>query len=783
MLGGTTALALSSGTAIFSGLTLNLIGDGYQLQASTMGLPSTSTSFDVVPGPAAQLVVTNGPPATVTAGSEFELDVIAEDAEGNVASDFAGSMNVAIFSGPADGTLSGTLNVAATSSVAVFSDLSINQAGTNYTLQVSGFGLSSATTTAIQVIPGAVAQLAIGGGPPASVAAGGLFGFTVTAEDAEGNLVSSGNQQVTIALSNNPGGSTLGGTTTLALSSGIGVFSGLSLNRVGSGYKFQASTVGLLSTTTTFNVVPGPVAQFVVTGEPPPTITAGTGFTMTAVAEDAEGNVASGVTGSVSVAIASGPVGGTLSGTLNLAASGGVAVFSNLVLNKSGSNYTLQVTGLGLPSVTTTAIQVIPGAIAQLVIGGGPPSSVAAGGLFGFTVMAEDAGGNLLSGANQNVTIALANNPGGSTLGGATTLALSSGISIFSGLSLNRVGTGYQIQASTAGLLSTTSTFNVLPGPVAQFVMTGEPPTTVMAGAGFAITVAAEDAEGNVASGVTGSVSVAITSGPAGGTLSGTLSLAASGGLAVFSNLVLNKSGSNYTLQVTGLGLPSVTTTAIRSDSRSNRTTGHRGRTALECHSRRFVRLHRYRRRCRREPGQRRNQNVTVALSNNPGGSTLGGTTTLALASGLAVFSDLTLNKVGTGYTLAIRTVGVATSTTTGFRVIPGAATHLLVTNQPPATITAGNSFGLTVELDDANGNLATAFNGEVTVGAGDESRRRQPGGDALGRRRQWRCGFFQPVAGGSGQRLYAEHQRHGVVIDGYQQFGCHSERPDNFDH
>src|SRR6185295_11422343 len=43
---------------------------------------------------------------------------------------------------------------------------------------------------------------------------------------------------------------------------------------------------------------------------------------------------------------------------------------------------------------------------------------------------------------------------------------------------------------------------------------------------------------------------------------------------------------------------------------------------------------------------------VTVAIGSNPGGGTLSGTTTVAAVNGVATFSNLSIDKVGTGYTL-----------------------------------------------------------------------------------------------------------------------------------
>ena len=43
-----------------------------------------------------------------------------------------------------------------------------------------------------------------------------------------------------------------------------------------------------------------------------------------------------------------------------------------------------------------------------------------------------------------------------------------------------------------------------------------------------------------------------------------------------------------------------------------------------------------------------------MALDNNPTGAKLGGTLTVAASKGVATFSGLTLNKVGSGYTLQL---------------------------------------------------------------------------------------------------------------------------------
>src|SRR5205823_5387956 len=54
--------------------------------------------------------------------------------------------------------------------------------------------------------------------------------------------------------------------------------------------------------------------------------------------------------------------------------------------------------------------------------------------------------------------------------------------------------------------------------------------------------------------------------------------------------------------------------------------------------------------------------NVTVANGTNPGTVTQGGTRTHAAEDGVATFANLSIDKVGTGYTLTATGAGTATS-------------------------------------------------------------------------------------------------------------------------
>jgi len=266
----------------------------------------------------------------------------------------------------------------------------------------------------------------------------------------------------------------------------------------------------------------------------------------------------------VTVGLANNPGGATLGGTLSVTAAGGVATFSGLVLNKAAAGYTLGVSASGITGAITAAMTVTPTAPSQMVITGQPPASVTAGSGFGLQATIEDSYGNVETGDNAVVTVALANNPGGSTLGGTTSVTASQGVAGFSGLTLTKAASGYTLKVSSSGLSgATTSALTVAPAAAKQLVITQQPPASVPVNTGFGLQTAVEDAYGNVVTSASNAVKVALANNPTKAKLGGMLSVGASKGVAVFSGLTLNKVGSGYTLAVSSKGLTGATTNAI----------------------------------------------------------------------------------------------------------------------------------------------------------------------------------------------------------------------------
>ncbi len=122
--------------------------------------------------------------------------------------------------------------------------------------------------------------------------------------------------------------------------------------------------------------------QLVATPPPPSPVAVDHGLTLTVTAEDKAGNTAIAFDSPVTVAIASGPTGATLDGTLTETADLGVATFTGLTLNELGSVHALTVTGGDLVGHDRPYPDRTAGLPVQVVITTEPPASVGTGEAF-----------------------------------------------------------------------------------------------------------------------------------------------------------------------------------------------------------------------------------------------------------------------------------------------------------------------------------------------------------------------------------------------------------------
>ncbi len=458
---------------------------------------------------------------------------------------------------------------------------------------------------------------------------------------------------------------------------GVAAFSTLTINRTGTGYTLAASASGLTgNTSATFNITPGTAALLVFTVQPS-SATSGAAITpaVQVTAQDAQGNTATPFSGNVALAIAANPGGGTLAGTTSVAAVNGVATFANVSIDKVGTGYTLAASATGPGGTTSTAFNITPAAASHLVFSAQPTTTTAGSVITpAVQVTAQDAQGNTASGFTGNVSVAIGTNPGGGTLSGTATAAAVGGVVSFGSLSIDKAGTGYTLATSATGLTgATSSTFNIEPAAANRLVFTGQP-TSVTAGATItpAVAVTVQDGLGNTVTGFTGNVAVAIGTNPGGGALSGTTTVAAVNGVATFSTLSINRTGTGYTLTASGTGLATGGSAAFNVSAGSATAlvfTGEPTNAVAGAAITPAVQV-------TVEDGLGNTvtsfaANVTVAIATNPGGGTLAGTATVAATAGVATFSNLSINKTGTGYTLGASSGGL-TGTSAGFNIASG---------------------------------------------------------------------------------------------------------------
>jgi parallel beta-helix repeat protein len=199
----------------------------------------------------------------------------------------------------------------------------------------------------------------------------------------------------------------------------------------------------------------GAASQLAVTSQPPSAPVAGATFSTTFTVTDGSAKVVSDYNGSVTVALTT-PPGATLSGTVMKTAVNGVANYTDLSVNKTGT-YTLTATSASLTPATSSSFTVQPGVAAQLAFTQLPSNPKT-----GITmtpavlVAVQDSLGNTVTSNTSSITISLASNPAAGTLSGTLSKAAVAGVATFDNLALDKAGT-YTFGATGAGFTAPAS--------------------------------------------------------------------------------------------------------------------------------------------------------------------------------------------------------------------------------------------------------------------------------------------------------------------------------------
>ncbi|WP_164001004.1 beta strand repeat-containing protein [Pyxidicoccus caerfyrddinensis] len=726
-LSGNTSAQTVAGVATFNELTIEEDGQGYVLAFSSGSLGVKSAAFNVRPGVPASVSFTSQPADSTVAGAALApVRVTVLDSRGKVAKKAEGNVSLELVA--ANGaTLGGTASVAVANGVATFDALSVQKAGTGYTLKATFGSLAAVDSSAFAITPAAAVRLAYVTGPGAATA-GVAISPAVQVEllDAYGNRAAS-TATVAVALKANPGSTTLHGTSSVAAVAGLATFADLSINVAARGYTLEVTSGQLAAVTSgTFDVAPAAAAALAFTGQPSNAVAgAALAPAVEVTIRDAYGNTVPS-TDEVTLALEGG-AGAVLGGTVTVAAENGVARFSAVHVQKAGTGYTLKATSGALTEATSNTFVITPAAAARLAYVTGP-SAATAGVSISPAVQVEllDTYGNRAA-STATVAVALGANPGSTTLHGTLSVAAEAGLATFSDLSINVAALDYTLVVASGQLESVASvTFDVAPAAAAALAFTGQPSNAVAGEAlAPAVEVTIRDAFGNTVSS-TDEVTLALEGG-ASAVLGGTVAVAAQNGVARFSAVHVQKAGTGYTLKATSGSLTEATSSTfaisaadpaklVVSREPSNGTAG----AALN-------------------PGMRvsildafdnltaSTASVTVALATNPAGGVLLGTVTESAVAGVATFGAVRLEKAGTGYSLRATADGLTDATSTSFDIAPAAAASLVYRSQPTNGVAGQALAAIEVELFDAYGNLT---NSTATVNL---SLGANPGGGTLG--------------------------------------------------
>lgn len=406
VIGGVRLREASQSTVTFDGLTLDKAGD-YVITATSEGFaPASSPTIRAVPGEPRQLSF--GPLATdVLNGGLVAVEVRVLDAAGNLVEAAHDEITLDLSQSPAGGRIDGTLALAAENGVASFDDVRLTGAGV-YGFQASSGALVPADSTDVTVQPDA-SSLTFDEWA-ADPTSGKPFSLTVRVRDENGDVVPDASNTVTLSLTPSTDARPLNGATTRTAIGGVAVFSGLTLERVGT-YRFLATSPGLASAVSApAELGPGAPMRLSIDPLPRPIVT-DQGFAVVARTLDAAGNLVSGAAPSVTLSKVSGPADGTLTGNLFANAVGGIATFRDVRLSAAGT-YRLGVSSPGLAPASSPAFPANPTDSERLATIDLAPGDaiVPAGTGATFTVNGFDAAGEAIPGLAY--TFRLVENPG-----------------------------------------------------------------------------------------------------------------------------------------------------------------------------------------------------------------------------------------------------------------------------------------------------------------------------------------------------------------------------------
>ena len=358
------------------------------------------------------------------------------------------------------------------------------------------------------------------------------------------------------------------GTTTVAVVNGVATFTDLAIQdaRVAPytlTFNRTASSSGtvLATISTSVTVSTGAAVSIVITSQP--SLTApGDAFGCVAELRDLANDVVLDAEEQVSVTIEFADDFGLVkpptlktSNSLTQLSASGVVTWTGLSVDAAPVAYTFRLSAtLASGALVTTVSERIALAVGSLgeIRFRTQPSDVESGSAMpDIIVHLYDSGGNLLRGSSVATTVVLTVQTGAGTIGGTTTVTSGStiGIATFTGITVTYASgkNSHQFLASSGGVTATTNPFFVNAAP-ASLVLRSEPTPAPQVGIVFPVQpqVVVRDGQANRARSAS-SCTVTVSGGASDANLAGTKTVACSAGIASFTDLSCSVSG-DYTL-------------------------------------------------------------------------------------------------------------------------------------------------------------------------------------------------------------------------------------------
>lgn len=305
--------------------------------------------------------------------------------------------------------------------------------------------------------------------------------------------------------------------------------------------------------------------QLVFTQPPSQNAVAGELLAVQVTARDSAGNTMTSYDGLVTVALGENPAGGSLKGTLDVTAVGGVATFSDVRIEKAGTGYKLRATADAMNGATSEPFGIVAGPPQKLVFTEQPSNTMANSDIQPpVRVTAFDEFDNKATNFTRTLQVRIGDNGGivrDGQLSGSTSRPVVAGEATFPDLRIDEVGNGYTLIAEVddGSAPNESARFNITPlpgpgsGPATRLAFTQQPQSTEQGTVMPAVQVTAQNASGAPVSTFTDAITIALNPNPT-ALEGGPKTVKAANGVATFSGLRITQAGTDFRLTATGGG-------------------------------------------------------------------------------------------------------------------------------------------------------------------------------------------------------------------------------------